>query len=173
MFWHHEILFGLVTRGWVQRAETLRFALSHSHRWGSPESPSAVSGCQRKLLIILFFILSNSALLSDCYWRLIWKQSEGRPLISIQYGSLAWWQEHLSFWHCLWQYPGAALSPLSFPPAQRLVSTARTCILSAPYLSNHPSPSSTLPSQSDGSKFDVSGVCQLKFSGVKFVQPVL
>lgn len=122
--------------------------LSHSHRWGSPESPSAVSGCQRKLLIILFFILSNSALLSDCYWRLIWKQSEGRPLISIQYGSLAWWQEHLSFWHCLWQYPGAALSPLSFPPAQRLVSTARTCILSAPYLSNHPSPSSTLPSQS-------------------------
>lgn len=80
------------------------------------------------------------------------KQSEGRPLISIQHVSLARQQEHLNFWHCLWEYPGVALSlrgdNVEFLPAQLLVSTTKTCILSAPYLSNHPFSSSRLPSKS-------------------------
>lgn len=152
MLWYQEILFGLVTGGWVQRAETLHFALSH--RTGEDLPSHRVLSLAIRENFLSSHSLSDpcSALPSIFHRRLIWNtiweltsdfhstyitsQTKRVPL------PLALPMEIPR------PHPGAASLPLIFPPEQLLVSTARTCILSAPSPSTHPSPSSTLPSKS-------------------------
>lgn len=67
------------------------------HRWGSPEPSSAVSGYQRKLLIIFYYLIPALLCHSSVLGGWSEKQSEGWPLISIQHVSLARHQEPLNF----------------------------------------------------------------------------
>lgn len=140
MLWHHKIRFELVTGGWVQRAETLHFALSHSTGEDLLSHQVLSLAVRENCFSSCSLSYPSSVLPSICHRRLTWKTIWG--------SASGFHPEHLNFWHCLWQHPGVALSPLSFPPTELLISTAKTCILSAPYLSNHRSPRSTLPSKS-------------------------